>query len=144
MIRAVLDTNVLASGLISAGTAPGHLLSLWEANAFELTVSHHIMVELERTLAKPYFESRFHAGERERAIERLRAYARSTAITVVVEGVATHPEDDLVLATAISAGATVLVTGDRGLREVGAYRGVTILTPREFSTLLEQVGLNQS
>lgn len=55
-----------------------------------------------------------------------------TAITVQVTGIATHAHDDLVLATAISAGAEYLVTGDRGLRDVGEYQGVAILTPREF------------
>ena len=57
-------------------------------------------------------------------------------LTVQVAGVATHPEDDLILATAVSSGADYLVTGDRRLRAVGAYADVAILSPREFLTLL--------
>jgi predicted nucleic acid-binding protein len=56
---------------------------------------------------------------------------------VEVSGVATHPEDDLILATAVAANATYLVTGDRKLRAVGNFRGVTILSPREFLATLE-------
>ncbi|MCC7021329.1 MAG: hypothetical protein IT338_00795 [Thermomicrobiales bacterium] len=50
---------------------------------------------------------------------------------------ATHPEDDLILATAVACRASYLVTGDRKLRAVGAFRGVAILSPREFLTRLE-------
>jgi predicted nucleic acid-binding protein len=46
--------------------------------------------------------------------------------------VATHPEDDLVLATAISAKAEYLVSGDTKLQRLGTYEGVKIVSPREF------------
>ncbi len=59
-----------------------------------------------------------------------------TPLTVEVHGVATHPEDDLILATALSGQADYLVTGDRQLLNLGSYQGVTILTPRSFLELL--------
>jgi predicted nucleic acid-binding protein len=58
-------------------------------------------------------------------------------ITVEVRGVATHPEDDLILATAISARADYLVTGDRQLQALGSYQGVQIVSPRQFLTILQ-------
>jgi predicted nucleic acid-binding protein len=71
---------------------------------------------------------------------RLRAFLESdlayTPITVHVSGVATHPEDDLVLATAVSAEADYLVTGDRHLLSLGQYQGVRIVTPRDFAAIL--------
>ncbi len=136
MIRVVLDTNVLASGFISAGGAPGQALAFWASGAYELIVSAPILQEIERTLAKPYFHARYRPDQVAGALKRLRQHAVLTPITVDVRGVATHPEDDLVLATAISAAADLLVTGDRRLREAGEHRGVTILTPREFLDLL--------
>jgi hypothetical protein len=57
-------------------------------------------------------------------------------ITVEVRKVATHPEDDVVLATALSADAEYLATGDRKLQVLGSYRTVTILPPRAFVDLL--------
>ncbi|MBI4492031.1 MAG: hypothetical protein HY690_04490 [Chloroflexi bacterium] len=66
----------------------------------------------------------------------MRGEATITPLTAVVQGVATHPEDDLVLATAVSAGADYLVTGDHHLQELGTYRDVTILSPRAFLDLL--------
>ncbi len=59
-------------------------------------------------------------------------------ISVSVINVATHPEDDLVLAIAVSAVADYLVTGRRGLQAVGRYRAVTILSPGAVLTLLNR------
>ena len=61
-----------------------------------------------------------------------------TPLTVEVTEVATHPEDDLILATAVASGAHYLVTGDRKLRTIQSYQGVTIVSPREFLALLER------
>lgn len=48
-----------------------------------------------------------------------------------------HAEDDPILATAVSGHAEYLVTGDRSLRRrVPAYRGVRLVTAREFAELL--------
>jgi predicted nucleic acid-binding protein len=73
---------------------------------------------------------------------RIRVPRRSrfsfTAITSPVSGVATHPEDDLILAAAVSAQADYLVTGDARLQALGSYQGVKIVTPREFVQILEQ------
>jgi len=60
-----------------------------------------------------------------------------TAITVNVRGVATHPEDDLVLATAASAHADYLVTGDGKLQSLVSHEGTKIVSPREFLGILE-------
>jgi predicted nucleic acid-binding protein len=57
-----------------------------------------------------------------------------------VHNIATHPEDDVILATAVSAKADYLVTGDTKLQHIGMYRGVVILSPRRFlETLTEKV-----
>lgn len=61
-----------------------------------------------------------------------------TEITVLVHGVATHPEDDRVLETAISAGADYLVTGDAALLRLGHYQSVALISPRHFAELLER------
>ena len=53
-------------------------------------------------------------------------------LTVEVAGVASHPEDDLILATAVAGGASFLVTGDRRPRAVGTFQQITLLSPREF------------
>jgi predicted nucleic acid-binding protein len=42
------------------------------------------------------------------------------------------PDDDKFLEYAVAGRAGYLVTGDRGLRKLGSFRGITILTAGEF------------
>ena len=45
-------------------------------------------------------------------------------------------DDDVVLAAAVAASATVIVTGDLDLLVLQSYRGVEIVTPRDFLSRL--------
>lgn len=140
MPSAVLDTNVLASGIVGAqieASIPGRILRAWRDGRFVLVSSEAILSELSRTLRKDYFRQRLAQSLVDDLIGMLRSQARVTPLTVQTPGVATHPEDDLVIATAISARAEYLVTGDRGLQQLGAYMKVNIVSPRQFLTILD-------
>jgi uncharacterized protein len=136
VIRVVLDTNVLASGLVSKAGTLSTLLDCWAAGMFTGVISEHILAELESTLAKPYFQRGASADWVARTIERVRAGTDIARITVIVEGIATHPEDDLVLATAVSGNADYLVTGDRQLLKLREYQRVGIVSVPEFLQIL--------
>ncbi|MDQ3695326.1 MAG: putative toxin-antitoxin system toxin component, PIN family [Chloroflexota bacterium] len=140
MIVAVLDTNVLASGFIGEDkpdSTPGELVRRWRVKSFTLVVSEHILAELADTFTDSYFTRRLSAAAIIEALESLRLDGVIQPITVAVAGVASHAEDDVVLATALSAGAPYLVTGDRRLLERGNYRGSQLLSPRQFLACLE-------
>ena len=144
VIRAVLDTNVLASGLAGLElrtSAPGIILAQWLAGAgagpFELVVSPHILAELERTLIKPYFRTRRLLAQIEAAEQFVNSVATIVVPTIDVSGVAPHAADDLVLSAAVSAQADYLVTGDNRFLALDSYAGVTILSPRAFLDVLE-------
>lgn len=134
----MLDTNVLASGFIRTWSPPGQLLIGWAAGAFDLIVSDPILAELASTLQHRYFLPRLPASGAAGVIDLLKREAVLTPITVEVHGVATHPEDDLVLATALSGAAGYLVTGDGQLLRLGSFQGVSILSPRTFLDLLSR------
>jgi uncharacterized protein len=138
VIRAVVDTNVLASGIVRSHPAalPVQVLDLWRDARFTLVLSEHILTELTRTLAQPYFRRRLGEQQVTDMLRLLHQEALITPITVEVRDAATHPEDDIVVATALSAEAEYLVTGDRKLQELGSYLTVTILPPRAFVDLL--------
>jgi putative PIN family toxin of toxin-antitoxin system len=136
VIRAVLDTNVLVSGFAFAGGVPDQVLRLWQAGRFQLVLSQHILTELRRTLDEPFFQSRISSDDVQRSLTLVVTEAEIVSLTAVVAGIATQPEDDPVLGTAVSASAPYLVTGDRQLQRLGTFQGVTILSPREFHDLL--------
>ena len=135
MIWVVADTNVLASGLAAYDVDESPLaliLDAWRYGPLELVASAPIVAELRRTLAKPYFAQRFTTEEIERALYLVRHRSSFMDALADVRGVATTPEDDLILATAVSGEALFLVTGDRQLRDLGEYQGIRIAGPHEF------------
>lgn len=143
MIRATVDANVIASGVFGLSrppppSPPAAVLRAWYEERFELAVADLIVEEVKRTLANAYFPPRLDPRVVAETLDDLRAVVTSPGVAVDVVGVATHPEDDLVLATAVSAAADYLVTGDRQLRKLGAYEGVTIVSPRDFRDVLDR------
>ncbi len=140
MIRALLDANALASGIVGGRvveSTPGEILRRWRTGQFALFVSEHLLSEVRRTLLKPYFADRLPSTKIQDGLLRIENEALRIVVTVTVSGIATHPEDDLVLAAAASANVDVLVTGDRQLLKLGQYDGVRIVSPREFLAILD-------
>ncbi len=104
-----------------------------------LVVSEHILAELADTFTDPYFTSRLSASAIQEALDSLRPDTAIQPITVdVITGIASHAEDDVVLATALSARADCLVTGDKPLLERVTYRGTLVLSPRQFLDVLDR------
>jgi putative PIN family toxin of toxin-antitoxin system len=139
VISAVLDANTLVLAiLVELGISRQILRAAYERR-FVCLCSAAIVAEVMRTFARPRVQRKYRIEPDE--LEELQRFLASdlvsVAITVEVRGVATHPEDDLVLATAVSARAGYLVTGDRQLQALGAYQGVTIVSPRQFLTVLQ-------
>jgi len=138
MIRAVLDTNVLASGVTNSRGPSGQLFLAWRRRAFDLVTSDHILGELAETLEGRYFKKRLTSSERQGVVPRLRRQAWVTEITATVSGIAPSGKDDLVLATAKSAGVAYVVTGDEGFQAIGSWEGIQIVSPRAFLDILRQ------
>jgi putative PIN family toxin of toxin-antitoxin system len=139
VIRAVLDANVLVSGLLRRHPdAPSvQILDAWQRGDFELIVSREIIAEVERAFSKPYFRARLSDEQIARALRLLRRRPRLVRITSQVQGIVSDPDDDIVLAAALSGSANYLVSGDQALIELGSYKEVEIKTPRDFLDILQ-------
>jgi predicted nucleic acid-binding protein len=108
---------------------------------FELVASEHILDELREAFEDRYFKKKLTRRQRKGALALLRRLAIITDITATVSGVAAHVEDDLVLATALSAGAAYLVTGDERFQvAVAGYGAVRVLSPIAFLAVLTESG----
>lgn len=91
-----------------------------------------------RAWERPYWSVRFQPCERVRSVLILRARATIVTPVATVRGVASHEEDDIVLATADAGNAAYLVTGDYGLQRLGTFEGITIASPWDFLSVLEE------
>ena len=138
MMLVTADTNLLASGVArrNPDAAPAQFIDAWRAGRLTLLLSEHILAELARTLSLPYFQRHVTPAQAAAFIALLRSDALIVAITATVHGAATHPEDDLVLATALSGQVEYLVTGDTKLQRLGSYAGMTIASPRAFVDII--------
>ena len=111
----------------------------WKTGLFSLVISEHLLAEVGRAWTKPYWQARLDPNQIAQALALLRQEAEVVPVTAEVVGVATHPEDDVILATAVSAGADYLVSSDKQLQRLGFYAGVHILSPRDFLAVLDQI-----
>jgi putative PIN family toxin of toxin-antitoxin system len=104
----------------------------------KLILSEHILSELTRALNDRYFRERRSPASRAHYIEEIRMIATIVTPDVNLHGVATHPEDDVVLATAVAGQADFLCTRDRQLLNLRQVQGIVIVSPGELLSLLPQ------
>jgi len=128
-VKVVLDTNVVMSGIFFGGI-PGEILEAWRAQRFALALSPPIVDEYWRVGRE--LEARY--GPLGIAAI-LGVFLKSSAVIEagdVGQGATTDPDDDKFLSCAAATAASVVVSGDDDLLSVGAWRGIVILSPREF------------
>jgi putative PIN family toxin of toxin-antitoxin system len=133
---AVLDTNVLVSGVLSPRGAPGRILEAFRAGAFVLVTSAYILDEFVDVLARPKLRrlaGRLTATEIAAARAAIASRSRVVRGDLKLAGVLRDPKDHPVLACAIEGQADYLVTGDkRDLLPLGRFGGVIIIAPSVF------------
>jgi predicted nucleic acid-binding protein len=113
------------------------LVDAWQCGHVQVVISSHILAELERTLGNAYFVARLDAQRRDAFLALVGATTTLAAITTPIPTIASTHADNLVLATADSAGVRYLVTGDMELLRLGRYKDAIIVSPRQFYALLE-------
>ncbi len=133
-MKAVLDTNVLISAYLSSRGAPAEMLRRWRSGEFTLVLSALIILEFERVLRRPKFRAYLDPGAL--PLDELRAQAE-IVLPVDVMAVLDDPSDDVIVGTALAGGADVIISGDDHLLRLDIYRGIKILTPRQFRDVLE-------
>jgi len=129
MLRAVLDTNAVLSGLLGRHTAP-LLQAVWDER-FTPILSRALLEELIDVLSRPTWQPVLVARRTKRLLRWLRHAAVLVKSTPKVT-VCRDPEDNMLLACAWAGRADYLVTGDLDLRSLRVFRGTRIVTPAEF------------
>jgi putative PIN family toxin of toxin-antitoxin system len=134
--RAVLDSNILISALLSPPGAPARLVAHWLAGEFELVVSERLLTELERALAYPKLRARISADDATAFVEFLRESADIAADPTEAHPAGSpDPGDDYLIALA-AASKAVLVSGDRHL--LGLRDRLSILAAQAFLEALAE------
>ena len=137
-MRLTLDTNVVLSALLWRGT-PYRLLDAARQSAqlVQMYSSLPLLEELADVLGRPFCLQRM-------ALIGITAQPLLTDYASVVELVepaaitptSRDPDDDVVLATALAAGAHIIVSGDRDLLDLTEYEGIRIVTAAQAVTMI--------
>jgi uncharacterized protein len=133
--RAVLDTNVLVSALISPGGPSAALLLELRAGAFELVASPLLLAELREVLRREKFRRYVTEAEADAYVDLIRHEA--TIVDDPAPGtqpLSSDPDDEYLVDLARSVTADALVSGDAHLLDLRAR--LPVRTPAEFLAAL--------
>jgi putative PIN family toxin of toxin-antitoxin system len=136
--RAVLDTNVLVSGLITDHSPPRQLVDAWLDGRYVLVTSLYQVAELNHVLAYPRIADRLRltAADVDLILAVLLSQGEVVAGALQLPGVTRDPKDDPLVACAVEGGAAYLVSGDGDLLDLDEYEGVRVVPPGEFVEIL--------
>jgi hypothetical protein len=140
MPKAVCDTNVIISGLIAHSGGPYELLEAWCRGEFVLLVSEAIVSKVTEVLGRPFFRNK--RGITEEDIARVREVLGTDAVVVSpkshLQVIEDDPDDDRILECALDGEADYLVSGDHHLLGLRRYRGISVVTTRQFLMILQE------
>ena len=128
-VRGVFDNNVLVSGALLAGVPRQAFDKLLDNGTVLISVP--VLLELAEVLNREKFDKYVTHDERMRFIVGFLKIAEmiETGETIAI---CRDPKDDKLLELAVGGNAGFLVTGDKDLLVLNPFRGVEIITPREF------------
>lgn len=126
---AVVDTNVIVSGLLRAGGPPGEVVKMVASGALELCYDARVLLEYSQVLARPKF--RLEPDHLNMFLDQVEHNGHLVATTTLRSEL--PDEDDRPFAeVAQASGATYLVTGNKRHFPAKRYGTAEVVTPAEF------------
>ena len=148
MIRAVLDTNILVSALITKKTSPPQqLYTAFTTQQFLLVTSPPILAEVEDVINREEI-IKYHKRtprERKAIMEQLiqLSYVALESLASQEAIIKQDPKDDKFLYAALESHAEYIVSGDHHLLNLKEYETITIVTPTDFLVILKKEQKNK-
>ena len=128
-MRIVCDTNVIVSGMLFGGHSRTILTAVAQGRV-EAFTSPALLHELREVLQRRKF--RLKPEQVDAVMELVRESFTGVDSGTEFSVIADDPDDDRVLEAAHASRARVIVSGDRHLLTLGAWRAVTVLSPADF------------
>jgi putative PIN family toxin of toxin-antitoxin system len=131
-LRAVVDTNVLVSGLGWAGP-PATVVDAALSGSIQLVTTQPLLEELRRVLEYPRLSTVLRTTGLT-AAEIVALVADASVVVVPIRPVtrARDADDNRVLEAAVTGRAEVIISGDVDLQSLHDYEGLPILSASEF------------
>ncbi len=126
--KVVFDTNIWISGLLWRGK-PYQCLLLARSGVVQAVYCREILAELSQKLRGTFGFSENHI---QAVIYEIQCMAENVEIAGDLRVVANDADDDKFVECALVAGASLIVSGDHHLLDLGEYEGVCIISAAEF------------
>ena len=133
---AVLDLNVLVSGLFPRPSVPHHVLQRFRDGVFQLAISPELIGELVTVLMRPHLRRLIAPEAIHALLENIHRDALIIEPTERPQVVPADPDDDELFACALAAQAGYLVSGDRAVLSVKRFRDIHVVSPSAFLGIL--------
>lgn len=138
MIRAVLDTNLLVSYLLTHRPPIATLIDAHLAQEhFVLVTAAALLEELDRVLRYPRLHRYYSEESRMRYVALIAALSEVVELPGSVPRICRDPDDDWVIACAVVGEADAIVSGDRDLLALERVGEIPILSAAQFLAILE-------
>lgn len=125
-LKAVLDTNVVVSGIFWKGP-PFEILKAWQQGRF---VSPSILEEYRRVVAE--LTGKCPSGVADSILGILESHSLMIDPESLAKQVCDDRDDDKFLEAAVTGKANYVVTGDAALLHVRQYSGIKIVKAAQF------------
>lgn len=137
--RVTPDVQALVQGMISRTGPAGALLDSWERDETQIVTCEEIVTEFERVLRRPHIQLKYrHITEQ--AIATFATALRERPVVLnsreIHRVVLDDPDDDIVLACAVTGHAEYIVSRDRHLLKLGSHQGIAIVSTESFARIL--------
>ncbi len=145
MFKAVFDSTVLVSALLTPKGLSRGLIDRAKLGEFELFLSEEILKEARKTLVTRKRLRELYRYTDEEVAYFLSGVRRIASLVTDLPSiqVVRDPKDDVIVATAVKAGANYLVARDNDLLVLSSYQSIQIVTPETFSSILREMSTNQ-
>ncbi len=134
MVRVVLDTNILVSGLLHNGK-PRRLLELAVQGKIEIVSSVEMIEELGEVLSREKFGLR--KEEQAIMLDFVIRVSRITVLKSKFKAVKEDPDDDTVINTAYDGNADYIVSGDGKVLGLKQFGKILIMKADDMLKLVE-------
>ncbi len=131
-MRVVLDTNVFVSGIHWSGVSK-KILYAWRTKQFLLVASFPIIEEISKTLTN--FRIPLPAED---ILEWERIIVQNAILVEPSEKfdiVKEDPDDNKFIEAAVAGNAEYIITQDKHLLKIKEFKGIKIITPKEFNKI---------
>ena len=132
-MRAVVDTNVLASALIRRQGVAGQVLQNLRDGRFTIIYSVPLLVELVEVLSRPQVQRKYHilSDDITALINLIRLRGELVSPNRQIDA-CRDPEDNRILEAAVEGNAVAIVSGDADLLDMKEFEAIPILRVAEF------------